>query len=246
MAKRLLSARLPSVILVVVFMAVSVCINCNKGKKVGNTRKKIASTNKQATKKDVNKRLHDEIKAGDVGEAKKDANKRLYDAVHAGNIDEAKKALTDGADSNYVKYSYGYPHSGLLFTSANQNNLEMAKLLLDHGADVNATSGDKPQPALASAKSFPMIKLLVEYGADVNYNIRPKLIMLVLDNSFSYDKPIVEYLLAHGADININYFGMTPLKSAKEISAKQGGLSQWEQFLIEKGSDTIQEQIVKQ
>src|SRR5690606_34706808 len=63
-----------------------------------------------------------------------------------------------------------------LMGMARGSNVEAAKLLIEHGADVNAKETWRDQTAViwaAAEKQPAMIKLLVEHGADPNARSRP-------------------------------------------------------------------------
>ncbi len=56
-------------------------------------------------------------------------------------------------------------------TAARAGNVEAVKLLLDHGAEVNAKESWRGQTALmwATAENHPaVVQVLVDHGADVN------------------------------------------------------------------------------
>ena len=103
------------------------------------------------------------------------ANKPLY-----GNIQSLGRALKSGADPN-VKNKFGWT---MLHHAANAGDVEMIKLLLDHGADPNTPAtwqGQTPlhivfDSYLKTRKHTPAVEracveiacLLIDHGADVN------------------------------------------------------------------------------
>ncbi|MBT3267836.1 hypothetical protein HN371_11810 [Candidatus Poribacteria bacterium] len=93
------------------------------------------------------------------------ARARIYDADLASD----GNTLLHLADA-------GWSDSGELTTDA---HLEVARLLLDHGADIHAqggaenTVGESPLGAAAWAGNLRMCQLLLDHGADANY-VTPK------------------------------------------------------------------------
>ncbi|OBT59831.1 hypothetical protein VE03_10529 [Pseudogymnoascus sp. 23342-1-I1] len=100
-----------------------------------------------------------------------------------------------------------------LMWSATQGNEDFTRLLLDKGANVNATSRDNDTPLSAAVQKGyqAIVKMLLEYGANVevvNHNgHRPLLIA-----SQNGNQALVEILLNHNADMEVaNDAGRTPL-----------------------------------
>lgn len=89
-------------------------------------------------------------------------NEDLYHAVLIGDIKRSKECLANGGDPNYIEMI-----RTLLVVAVINDNLEMARLILDHGADPNLKSKDGLTPYM-QAKSGAMVKLLAEYGANPN------------------------------------------------------------------------------
>lgn len=85
----------------------------------------------------------------------------------AGNTAVIKMLLDAGADAN-SPFADGQT---ALMVIARTTNVDAAKLLLDHGAKVNATENQRNQTALmwaAAQRQAEMVKLLVSRGADPN------------------------------------------------------------------------------
>lgn len=106
--------------------------------------------------------------------------------------------ISKGADVN-TKSEYGRT---ALHSAASCNNIEVMKLLILHGADVNAK--DYGVTALHYAAKYNHIKaaeLLISHGADVNAKDYNK--MTALDYATQNDfKEIAELLISNGANIN--------------------------------------------
>ena len=165
----------------------------------------------------------------------------LFEAVASGNYNEVKKWIRKGADVNARLDSY--PHSHYFFLSADGDGatplhlaitfdkLDIAELLINNGADVNAKNSDGATPvhlAITSDKG-DIAELLINKGADVNaksiYGDTP-LHYTALKNAISTDilANIANILLiSKDADVNAK----TTLKNAVSTAS----------LLISKGAD---------
>ena len=101
-----------------------------------------------------------------------DKSEQLYEAVTKNNKDKVENLITKGADVNYVKEAGPWMKVSVLITAVNNQNIDIAKLLLDNKADVNWKDGFKTSAILYAANtgSIEMVKLLLEKGADINDN----------------------------------------------------------------------------
>ncbi len=91
----------------------------------------------------------------------------MSEAAYNGHAEVIEKLLAGGADPD----SPGQDGVTALMLVARTTSVASAKLLLDHGAHVNAKESQKDQTALmwaAAEKQAPMLKELVTHGADVN------------------------------------------------------------------------------
>nr|WIK87620.1 ankyrin repeat protein [Oriental turtle dovepox virus] len=93
------------------------------------------------------------------------------------------------------------------------SNIDLLKLLLENGADINATSdNDNAVIHLAAKnKSYDIIKTLLDYGADVNMvGYRGKTPLYYATENYSYRN--MKLLLDYGSNPNIpDYIMNTPL-----------------------------------
>jgi ankyrin repeat protein len=84
-------------------------------------------------------------------------------------------------------------------------NLEKTRLLVDHGADVNAKSDDLRTPLMIAARhpgGAPVVKLLLDDGAKTNPNYRPENESSpLIEGLTSGDSTVVSMLIEHGADV---------------------------------------------
>lgn len=88
----------------------------------------------------------------------------LIEATLAGNVDTVSGLLEQGTDPNLV-----YNTNTALTYAARDGFTEIARLLVDHGADVNWVDGEGVTPLiLASFKNHrELVQLLLDQGADV-------------------------------------------------------------------------------
>ncbi len=165
----------------------------------------------------------------------------LYLAVVDENIDVISFLLQQGADASY-KVGSDPLLCRLFGVGLRQAHVfPIAKMLLDHGAEVNARGKKRQTPLFyaISSGSVPLIKLFLERGADVNIcdsKGRTPLLHLferfgcffsdyatrASDRDLSGNYAIamesaVKLLLEYGADVNIaDRLGFTPLHVARE------------------------------
>lgn len=115
-------------------------------------------------------------------------------------ICRAKAIYTACIDSKKVDVNHYIPWYGdILSNAATANDLEWAKLSLEHGADPNLNLYEEHKSILAAAAelaSLEMVTLLVENKAHVKGS--GAIVMAAEEGKFG----VVKYLLDHGADIN--------------------------------------------
>ena len=91
---------------------------------------------------------------------------RLHDAARAGDVEECRRLLDEGYQPGEFD-DLGYTP---LHYAARGQHLEVMKLLIDSGADVNANEerviGNTPLGDVAGNCSFAVAELLIEAGAD--------------------------------------------------------------------------------
>lgn len=130
-----------------------------------------------------------------------------FSAIYQNDINTLQKLLEDGLEPNLTGVE-NY-EGGLLNTACNSNSLEIVKLLLAKGADVNLKGHGDYTPlmyAAESAKTTEIMELLIEEGADINpiaqdgVNAFIKAIFGVLSDSGSLDA--VKLLIGKGMDVN--------------------------------------------
>ena len=96
----------------------------------------------------------------------------VVDAAKAGNVTAVREWLESGGDPNDTD---GYKTLLLsVVESSSEAHLDVARLLLSHGADVNCACGDRYNPAHICAifpeqsSRGPLVQLLVDAGVNVH------------------------------------------------------------------------------
>ncbi len=131
----------------------------------------------------------------------------LITEVEQDKVKEAKELIQQGANVNYID-DFGFTP---LFIAIRNKSIDMATMLVNHGAYINIDHGSTPLMYAIDMNSFEIVKLLVNRGADVNYihlGASPLTWALYLKRP----NTIAELLIEHGADVN--YFSsnrITPL-----------------------------------
>lgn len=100
--------------------------------------------------------------------------------------------------------------TSFLYCATYRSHIDIAKMLLDNGADINGTSDFNPLYEAANGNKSDFVKFLLDNGADINgldgyYPLNVAL-------SEGYRHVIVETLIERGADVNFrDKNGKTPL-----------------------------------
>lgn len=135
----------------------------------------------------------------------------LNSAVLNGDIKSVTKLIKAGVDVNLFTDSGDLPLISSVISSQ-KNSLEISKLLISAGADVNKQDKSLNSPIAEASRISPDItELLISKGANVNikdmFDNTP-LHRAVIANAAA----VIKLLLDAGADISVqNYQGITPL-----------------------------------
>ena len=125
----------------------------------------------------------------------------LMFAVLYGDRGSVKQLLDGGADPN-VKNESGA--TALMWAV---NDFDKTRLLIEHGADVNAHSEDRRTPLMIASGfhgAAPVVRLLLEHGADVNARAASLggETMPLTEAAAIGDADQFRLLIDHGADVN--------------------------------------------
>ncbi|MDD5613821.1 MAG: ankyrin repeat domain-containing protein [Candidatus Omnitrophica bacterium] len=154
----------------------------------------------------------------------------LYNAVLDDDIATLRDLLSKGADPNATNMFGMYA----LGTAASKGNLDMIKILLENGADINSQDdmmGWTPLISAANKGNNEAVKLLIDRGAIIDAADTAGYTALIYAATAGY-KDTVELLVKSGADINYASGGYSPL-----ISALDNGHTETAKVLIENGAD---------
>lgn len=162
----------------------------------------------------------------DIDDMHINIHQKLNTAVVQQNLDKVQKYLAQGADANYVRLfddcpaliqamKHTYDEDGCEY----EPNIEIIKLLIENGADVNQTNEHKSTPLHYAVelknKGTEIIKLLIDKGADVNAKDSAGNTPLhcAVSNSLENTKILID----NGADVNAkSRNGETPLNTARD------------------------------
>jgi ankyrin repeat protein len=94
---------------------------------------------------------------------------RLQSDVRNNNIAAVERDLSNGVDPNNMPYENDNDEAALCIAAQN-GNLAIMKLLLDHGANPNLRDGWEGEPltAAADADNIAAMQLLIARGAEIN------------------------------------------------------------------------------
>jgi ankyrin repeat protein len=147
----------------------------------------------------------------------------LFSAVEQKNNKQIKKWLTSG---KYTAHAVGKYNDSIFFHAVMHGNAKCVKLLIEHGADVNAPARFDYETILYSAiagivqnpeDAFKKVKLLLKNDVDVDAKMSYE--RTALHNCIHIDHefivPIMNSLIKYKADVNAqNMAGRTALHNA--------------------------------
>jgi ankyrin repeat protein len=165
---------------------------------------------------------------------------KLIYAIAQHKKPEALELIKQGADVN-ARDGHGNTH--LYYACTLGRDLDIAKVLVEHGAEVNAhcIGGFTPLHHTMLVADPDVVAYLISKGADVNareafYGDTPLHVVasdsVIIEYGVSSPKKVAELLLSHGADVNaIDKDGRSPLDFANEVDVN----SAVAKLLISKG-----------
>ena len=90
-----------------------------------------------------------------------------------------------------------------LVIAIEKDNIDMARVLLSHAADANASRKNWPLSTAVMHNNIPMVELLVEYGANVNDVINDQSLLTLAiryRNNQKRNMDLIKCLAKHGLD----------------------------------------------
>jgi uncharacterized protein len=124
----------------------------------------------------------------------------IHDAAAAGNLSRAKELVTQNPSQAKAYSPDGFP---VIALAAVFGHLEIAKFLLAHGADINATAtnptGYNALTGAVASGHTGVVQWLLENGANANYRYGPGYSPLLTAAANGHLK-IIELLITHCAD----------------------------------------------
>lgn len=157
------------------------------------------------------------------------------DMTAAGAYDSALQLLDSGASAN----AYTKDGDRAIFHAVKSGNRDIARLLLERGADPNVSYNDatgSPLDSAVSAGDPEMVSLLIKWKAGVNYKMRGAQTALhtaCMQKESEQASAIITVLLQSGADVNaVTHMGVTPLMNAVEADNTSAV-----RILLQRGAD---------
>ena len=136
---------------------------------------------------------------------------KFYSAIRDNNLAALKALLTDKASANVADDRGITP----LMYAAEVGSVDAMRLLLDHGADVNAQNGFASTALMWSVSDPAKVRLLLDHGADVNLTARTGRTALIITGFTDPSAEVVQLLLAKGAKVDVmDRRHVTPLNAA--------------------------------
>lgn len=164
----------------------------------------------------------------------------IVSAAYANDLSAVRTHIDSGADVN--RKTSGQLQRTPLYDAVRHGNTEMARMLIDAGADVNLTVENERSPLQTAAGmgDVAMIRLLIAAGADLEHTKSSTLgggtaLWRAATNGHT---EAVEELLVQGADAS-GLAGVRALESAIEL-----GDMEMEQMLIDAGADDSELSVV--
>lgn len=144
---------------------------------------------------------------------------QLFQLVRTGDAARLKGLFERGFAAPNIRDGKG---NSLLMLASYNGQLEMTRVLLEHGGDPQLANdmGQIPLSGAAFKSDAAMTRLLIEHGADVNAQMPDGKTALMFAAMFNRIE-IIDILLEHGADASMQTLdGLTALTLAQTMGAE--------------------------
>ena len=155
----------------------------------------------------------------------------IFDAIRANDLEKVKTLIEN--DRAVVKLKGGYGDTPLHIAALVDND-EIARLLIEHGADLDAQNGSFYTPLLQAG--LKVTKMLVENGADIDFVSRNGQTTALSRALMWKEKEVAEYLLECRAKLPGKE---SPLFRINLISAVKKGIIQYLDRCLKEGLDPL-------
>ncbi len=139
------------------------------------------------------------------------ASDDFYRTIRTNDLTGLSQLIASGADVNTRDHLGETP----LMYSAYAGSVDAMKLLLDHGAMVDAQSQSGATALIWAAADLAKVRLLVEHGANVNLTTKRRRTALLVAAMSDPSADIVKLLIEKGADVKaVDFLKTTALRAA--------------------------------
>lgn len=143
------------------------------------------------------------------------ASEKIYSAIRDNRVDQLQAQLQASSDQNASANFADSRGITALMYAAEVGSLEAMRLLIDHGADVNAQNDFGSTALMWSVSDPAKVKLLLDHGANVNLVARSGRTALIIAGFTNPSAEVVRLLLAKGASVGVmDKRHVTPMNAA--------------------------------
>lgn len=162
-------------------------------------------------------------------------NGAFIEAIKRGDINFVEKALKNGMNPNATICTDTGERQSAMLWAANCDRVDIVRLLIKYGADIDGLDGDSPLLAATSVRSTRIMEILLQSGADVDYPTHNGVTSLHIAAGRGPESAVEMLIEQYGAKVNVisDKQKETPL-----MVAARAGQSDIVKYLMSKGADT--------